>query len=65
MTRVTSDVKYYPLFDAYCRNRGFIFWICGGGFKRGYIKDGHEYVEYNVWPGDVQFLRLMKEELSD
>ena len=65
MTRITSDIKYYPLFDAYCRNRGLIFWLCGGGFKRGYIKDDHEYVEYNVWPCDAQFLRLMKEELSE
>ena len=65
MIRVRSQYKYYPLFDAYCRNRGLLFWLFGGGFKHGFTKDNEDFVEYNVWRGDADFLRHMRFELSE
>ena len=63
MYRYCVEYKYYPLFDAYCRNRGLIFWLAGGGFKRGFSMNKRDYVEYNIWIGDKDFMRLMMEEL--
>lgn len=55
--------EYYPLFDAYCHKRGPLFWLCGGGFKRCFAKQGQDYVVYNIWYGDKDFMRLMMDEL--
>lgn len=63
MTKMTVEYKYYPLFDAYCRGHGILFHLCGGGFKGGFIKNGQDYVIYNIWPCDYEFMRLMMEEL--
>lgn len=63
MYRYCVKYEYYPLFDAYCRNRGLLFWLCGGGFKRGFTKQGQDYVVYNIWYGDKDFMRLMMDEL--
>lgn len=63
MTKMTVDQKYYPLFDAYCRACGILFRLCGGSFKGGFVKNGKEYVIYNIWPCDYDFMRLMMEDL--
>lgn len=63
MTKMTVEYKYYPLFDAYCHAaRGILFCLCGGGFKGGFRKNGQDYVIYNIWPCDYDFMRLMMEE---
>lgn len=62
MTKMTVEYKYYLLFDTYCRRCGVLFHLCGGGFKRRFNKDGKDYVSYNIWPCDYDFMRLMMEE---
>ena len=62
MKKMTVELKYYPLFDTYCRACSILFRLCGGGFKGGFIKNGQEYVIYNIWPCDYEFMRLMMEE---
>lgn len=62
MKKMTVEYKYYPLFDAYCRACSILFRLCGGGLNGGFTKDGQDYVIYNIWPCDYQFMRLMMEE---
>lgn len=65
MIKVTIAATYYPIYEAYCRGRSILFHILGGGWRRSYIKDGKELMEYKVWGADAEFLRYMCSELPD
>lgn len=65
MIKVTIEIQYYPVYEAYSRTRGILFHLLGGGWCRSYTDKitGKEMAEYRVWGQDVQFLRLMCDEL--
>ncbi len=65
MIKVTIEIQYYPVYEAYSRAHGILFHLLGGGWRRSYTDKvtGKEMVEYRVWGQDVQFLRLMCDEL--
>lgn len=63
MIKVTIDAIYYPIYEAYCRSRSILFHILGGGWRKSYVKDGKELMEYKIWGADVEFLRYMCSEL--
>jgi hypothetical protein len=64
MIDITIDSCYYPVYEAYSRKRGLLFFLLRGGWRKSYTdKDGKEKVVYRIWAGDEQFLRLMCTEL--
>lgn len=65
MIKVAVEIKYYPIYEAYSRARGILFRLFGGGWRRSYTDKttGKEMIEYRVWGQDMQFLRLMCDEL--
>lgn len=65
MIKVTIEIQYYPVYEAYSRARGILFHLLHGGWRRSYINKstGKEMAEYRIWGKDVEFLRLMCDEL--
>ena len=64
MISITIDIRYYPVYEAYSHNRGLLFFLLRGGWRKTYIdKDGKEKAVYKIWAGDKEFLRLMCAEL--
>lgn len=64
MVDIIVDSCYCPVYEAYSRKRGLLFFLLRGGWRKSYIsKDGKEKAVYRIWAGDEQFLRLMCADL--